>query len=195
MAIPGQAENLSGTELIDTLRQGGHVLLMRHASSPRKTPDTASANPDNTGLERQLDAAGRSNSTAMGNALRRRRIPIGQVFSSPTYRARETVRLAAFGQPELIPELGDGGRGMQPDSDGTRSEWLRTKLSERPSGRTNTVIVTHQPNIVGALGPQWSGIADGETLVLRAGAEEPAVIARVKIEEWPTLVDGQKAAQ
>jgi hypothetical protein len=123
MAIPAQAENLSGTELIATLRQGGYVLLMRHASSPRKAPDTASANPDNTNFERQLDDAGRSTSTAMGNALRKLRIPIGRVFSSPTYRARETVRLAAFGQPQLIPELGDGGHGMQPDADGTRSEW------------------------------------------------------------------------
>ena len=82
------------TKLVQRLRQGGYVLVMRHASSPREAPTKEIANADNPKLERQLDEAGRSGARAMGNAVRVLRIPIGAVLTSPTYRAMETVRLA-----------------------------------------------------------------------------------------------------
>ena len=52
-AIAGPAR--SPEELIGRLRQGGYVLVMRHASSPREAPTKEQANPDNPKLERQLD--------------------------------------------------------------------------------------------------------------------------------------------
>ena len=57
-------------------------------------PDKASANPDNFKLERQLDEAGRWSAIAMGAASRDLKIPIGEVFSSPTYRAAFAVTRA-----------------------------------------------------------------------------------------------------
>ncbi len=66
---------------------------MRHASSPREVPTKEGANPDNTKPERQLDAEGRASATAMGEALRRLKIPIGDVLSSQPIGALETVRL------------------------------------------------------------------------------------------------------
>ena len=97
---------------------------MRHASSPREVPDKATANPDNVKPERQLDQEGRASATAMGKAIRDLKIPIGTVFSSPTYRALETIRYAQFGKPQPIPELGDNGKSM---SGGTEAQatWLR----------------------------------------------------------------------
>jgi hypothetical protein len=50
-----RAEPLSGAALVEALRQGGYVLLMRHASSPLAPPVASTAEPDNTRLERQLD--------------------------------------------------------------------------------------------------------------------------------------------
>jgi Histidine phosphatase superfamily (branch 1) len=85
--------------LVNQLRQGGYVLVMRHASSPRQVPTKDTANPDNTKLERQLDEAGRRGATAMGDALRGLRIPIGTVLTSPTYRAIETVKLHSSIRP------------------------------------------------------------------------------------------------
>jgi len=49
----------------------------------------------------------------MGKALRDLRIPIGNVLSSPTYHALETVRLAQFGVPHTFVELEDNGQNMQ----------------------------------------------------------------------------------
>ena len=64
------AQSLSGEALIKSLRQGGYVIVMRHASSPREAPGKKAANVDNVNLERQLDEAGRASATAMGKALR-----------------------------------------------------------------------------------------------------------------------------
>ena len=42
----------------------------------------------------------------MGGTLHELKIPIGEILSSPTYRALETVRLAQFGKPSPVVELG-----------------------------------------------------------------------------------------
>jgi phosphohistidine phosphatase SixA len=161
---------------------------MRHASSPRAAPDPAHANVDNVQHERQLDDQGRASARAMGEAMRHLQIPIGQVLSSPTYRALETVRLAQLGQPKTYSQLGDGGQSMQADPTGTRAAWLRAKVAEKPVAGTNTIIVTHFPNVNEAFAKEAEGLADGEALVFRPDGQGGApVIARIKIEEWPQL--------
>jgi len=85
----------------------GYIIVMRHASSPREVPDKQTANPDNLTPERQLDAEGRASATAMGKALRELKIPIGEVLSSPTYRALETIRYAQFGRAQAQEEFGE----------------------------------------------------------------------------------------
>ena len=60
MAGVAQTPVVAPDTLIASLRQGGYVLVMRHASSPREAPDRRTAHADNTNLERQLDAAGRA---------------------------------------------------------------------------------------------------------------------------------------
>ena len=145
------------------LRQGGYVIVMRHASSPREAPDQQTANADNVNRERQLDEAGRASAIAMGKALRELHIPIGEVFTSPTYRALETVRLAQFPNPRTVPELGDGGQSMQGATE-AQAGWLQKKVTELP-GHANTIVVTHFPNMSRAF-PQWtSGLMDGEALI------------------------------
>ena len=188
-----RAQTLADAALVQALGKGGYVLVMRHASSPSAAPDKAAANPDNINAERQLDEAGRKAAQAMGDALKKLRIPIGDVQSSPTYRALETVRIAAFGKAKAIPELGDGGQGMMADTAGIRSNWLKNAVSETPPPGSNTLIVTHMPNIVGAFGQAASDIKEGETLVFQFGEDGTATMrARVKIEEWPLLAAKQR---
>src|SRR5262245_27986196 len=97
----------------DCLTKGGCVVVMRHASSPREAPDKTAARPDNVNLERELDDVGRKSAAAMGKALHDLRIPVGEVLTSPTYRARETIRLARWANSKPYDELGDGGQSMQ----------------------------------------------------------------------------------
>jgi phosphohistidine phosphatase SixA len=183
-AMAGQT--LSSEELAGRLRQGGYVLVMRHASSPREAPSKEVANADNTKLERQLDEAGRRNATAMGEAIRALRIPIGMVLTSPTYRAMETVRLARLDSPAAVNELGDGGQSMQGITE-SQAAWLRARVTEAPRAG-NTILVTHQPNLSRAF-PDWGpSVADGETVILRPdGKGGAAVLGRIPIEEWSRL--------
>jgi phosphohistidine phosphatase SixA len=181
------AQTAANAPLIAALREGGYVLVMRHASSPAMPPDKASADRENTSLERQLDENGRATARAMGKALRALRIPIRDVLSSPTYRALQTVRLASLPEPRTIPELGDGGQSMQP-LQASPAAWLRNIVSQPPAPGTDRLIVTHAPNITAAFGANVSDVADGETLVFRPIGSGDAVLAgRIKIQDWATL--------
>jgi hypothetical protein len=73
----GQA--LSGGALIRPLQHGGYLIVMRHASSPSEAPNPQNADADNVNRERQLDQAGRASAIAMGKALLKLKIPIGEV--------------------------------------------------------------------------------------------------------------------
>jgi len=184
-ATAALTQTLSGDGLVKALRQGGYVIVMRHASSPREVPDKAAANPDNVNLERQLDETGRATAAAMGNALRDLKIPIGDIFTSPTYRALETIRLAQFGNAKTATELGDGGQSMQSVAE-AQGMWLRERITQAPK-ETNTLYVTHMPNIARAF-PQITGVADGEALVFRPDGKGGApLVARIKIEDWARL--------
>lgn len=178
---PASAQMLAGEALVKTLRQGGYVIVMRHASSPREAPNKQTANADNLKLERQLDESGRAASVAMGRALRDLRIPVGEVLVSPTYRALETVRLAQLANPRSQSELGDGGQSMQGVAD-TQAEWLRERVTHLPAG-SNTIIVTHMPNISRAF-PAWGAVEDGEAVIVGTGGR---VVGRITIDEWPRL--------
>ncbi len=186
LAGAAQAQMLSGEALVKALRQGGYVIVMRHASSPRDVPDKQTANPDNTKPERQLDGVGRTTAAAMGKALRELEIPIGEVFTSPTYRALETIRLAQWSNPKPTPELGDNGQSM---SGGTEAQaaWLQKAVTQFPSG-TNTVVVTHFPNLTRAFPKDAVGVEDGEALIFGPDGKGGAkVVARVRIEDWPKM--------
>lgn len=168
-------------ELVPAMQQGGYVILMRHANSPRELPDAASANPDNPGRERQLDAQGRADAEDFGAALRRMAIPVSAVLSSPAYRALETVRAAGFASYEIAGELGN--EGMQ-DAGAARAEWLRRRIEEA-SVAGNLLIITHGPNISAAFEEQARGMGEGDALVFRAGSAEP--LAKIAIGEWAAL--------
>jgi hypothetical protein len=60
------AQEIPRAVLADALRDGGYVIVMRHASSPRELPDETAANPENVNRERQLDATGRAEAAAKG---------------------------------------------------------------------------------------------------------------------------------
>jgi phosphohistidine phosphatase SixA len=188
LCAAGGDASLTGRDLTRALQQGGYVILMRHASSPLIPPDPAQAAPDNLHHERQLDEVGRTSARALGDAFHRLRIPIGQVLSSPTYRALETARLADVGAAQSNAQLGDSGQSMAADPTGTRGAWLRGEVAQVPNAGTNTLIITHAPNIKEAFPTESANLEDGEALIFRPDAHGHAsLVARVKIQDWPRL--------
>jgi len=158
---------------------------MRHASSPAQPPIRAEADADNVNLERQLDARGRSAAAAMGKALRRLKILVTDVWTSPTFRARQTARLAKLNRIKTDERLGDGGQSMQGATE-VQVAWLRSLAAARP-GRGNTLVITHQPTIAGAF-PGLADVSDGESLVFKPdGRGGTALVGRIRIDDWPVL--------
>lgn len=124
--------------------------------------------------------SGKDDATQMGNALRRLKIPIGEVLSSPTYRALETARYAKLPDPRTAPELGENGASMQGVT-AAQAEWLRNHVKEFPKG-TNTLLVTHYPNLKAAFPQDAANLCDGEALIFGPDGKGGAIlIARVKI--------------
>ncbi|HTV80205.1 MAG TPA: histidine phosphatase family protein [Steroidobacteraceae bacterium] len=186
------AASLSGPQLVAAIDGGGYVILMRHAQSPRTPPDAATADPRNIRRERQLDETGRATARAMGDALRQLRLPVGKVLSSPTYRALETARLARLPKPETFDELGDAGNSMSADLTGKRAAWLRARVAQVPKAGTDTLIITHYPNISEAFPDDARDLSEGEALIFHPDAKGAgALLGRVKIEDWPRLASGR----
>jgi phosphohistidine phosphatase SixA len=183
--VAAMAQMLEGPEMAAALRRGGHVLVMRHASSPGQPPAPTAANPDNVTGERQLDAAGRAAASRMGEALRRLAIPVGEVVTSPAYRARETARYAGLENAKTEEALGDGGQSMK-RADEKQATWLARKVGESPRA-ANTILITHQPNIARAF-PDAADVAEGEALVFQPdGKGRARLVARVPIDRWPDV--------
>jgi phosphohistidine phosphatase SixA len=184
MPVAGQAQTLSGSALVKALQAGGHVIVMRHASSPSQIPEKP--NPDNVPPERQLDEQGRRTAAAMGEALRRLKIPIGEVLTGPAYRTRETARLLGMPNARPVSELGEIAGPMLPATK-AQTEWLQKKVRDLPRG-TNTVLVTHVPNVSAAFPDVLPAVDQGEALVFGSnGKGGVQVVGRIKIDEWPKL--------
>jgi hypothetical protein len=65
-----------------------------------------------------------------------------------------------------------------------QAAWLRDRAARLPKG-TNTIIVTHAPNLQRAF-PAWGAVAQGEVVVVGPDSKGAAVvIGRIKMEEWP----------
>ena len=171
--------------VVTTLQHGGNVVVMRHAASPTQRPAGAQADPGNGTLERQLDERGQATAKAMGAALQRLRIPIGDVWTSPTFRAWQTAELAGLRPIHTDDQLGESGQSMQAATD-PQAAWLLAKVAVRPT-TANTFIVTQQPNIARAF-PQAADVSAGECLVSRPdGHGSATLIGRIKIDDWPRL--------
>ena len=183
LADKGIAQTLSGVALVNALQGGGYVIVMRHASSPRQVPNEETANPDNVNRERQLDETGRKDAIALGDSLRRLKIPIAVVESSPTYRTLETARLAGFSEVEVHNEL--GSQGMLSSSE-AYATWLRGRVANFPQ-QGNLLLVTHEPNITGAFPDLDSSPEEGEALVFDPSTSQTTPVVRISISEWSDL--------
>jgi phosphohistidine phosphatase SixA len=172
----------ASAQLIDELRAGGYVLAWRH---PRTHPDQADTNPfdlSDCSRQRQLDDQGREFARATGAALRARNVSIGRIISSPFCRAQEAARLTGLGNVEVSNDIAEGGLVVSPNENNRRAAAMRTLFATAPAAGTNTLIVSHRPNIMDALGRDFFDLAEGEIVVLRPTADAPGfrVVGRIR---------------
>ena len=154
------------------LREGGHVVLLRHAQAPG-TGDPAGFRVEDCATQRNLSAEGVAQAAAIGAAFRERKVPIGRVLSSRWCRALDTAR-AAFGRAEPEPALDSFFRESRRGP--AQTERVRALIGATPKGAGNLVLVTHQVNIT-ALTRLYP--AEGELIVLSPRKGGFSVVGRI----------------
>ncbi len=175
---PEVVRPLVGAELVDALREGGHVLYLRHA----RTPEDGTDQPGSLGdcsRQRLLDDVGRADARALGEAVRSLGVPVGQVRASPMCRTVETAELA-FGRATTHDAL----LTPTPDTRGRTTRALRRLLRAEPDDGENTVLVGHLTNLrlLSTASPD-----EGGTVVFRPDGEGFVLVGSVPPQGWQDL--------
>ena len=133
----------SSDKLWALLEGGGQVILVRHAITTPGAGDPPGMRLDECSTQRNLTEEGRSHARRIGEAFRKRKVPVARVLSSPWCRCIETARLA-FGKAEASQPLSNlfGRQENRPK----QLEQLNVLVGERPKG-ANLVLVSHGSTI------------------------------------------------
>jgi phosphohistidine phosphatase SixA len=174
-------------DIAQALRAGGLVLVVRHGATFPDQADTAPINFDDVASQRNLNDKGKALAKAFGDALRQAGVPIGKVYTSKFNRAYETAVIAGFQNVEKTTDLTEGGLIVTPNENNRRAEAFRKMLTVAPADHTNTILITHQPNIVAALGKDWFDVKEGEASIFRPADGGYKLVARVQMDEWPRI--------
>ncbi len=181
---PAAADN---KDIAQVLRAGGLVIVVRHGATFPDQGDTDPLNFDNIAAQRNLNDKGKALAKAFGDVLRRAGFPVGKVYTSKYNRAYETAVIAGFKDIEKTSDLTEGGLVVSPNEGNRRIEAFHKMLGTAPKLGTNTILITHKPNIVDALGKDWFDVKEGEATLFRPENGSYKLVARVKMDEWPRI--------
>jgi phosphohistidine phosphatase SixA len=156
------------------LQQGGHVLYIRHALTTPGFGDPPGFRLEDCSTQRNLSDAGRGQARRMGETLRRRGVPIGEVLSSPWCRCVETAKLA-FGRAKTWAALSNLHARHENAEKQVRAIGPRVGGYR---GKDNLVLVSHGSVAVALAGERP---AMGEVLVLKPEGEGFRVAGRLSI--------------
>jgi len=176
----------------DDLKHGGFVVVFRHGKTNAiaGTPeDKSPLDLANCSDQAMLSEAGQDQARAVGRAFASAGIPVGKVLASGYCRAIETARLA-FGHVEtsdalLLQNFVPVAGAPVPPPWPQRVAAVKKMLATVPEAQTNTILITHFPNIKAALGVQ---IDFGDAVIVKPdGQGSTRLVARIFASEWPSL--------
>jgi malonate transporter and related proteins len=119
---------------------GGQVLFIRHATTTPGVGDPAGFRLEDCKTQRNLSQEGRAEARRLGEALRARKAPIGEVLSSPWCRCHDTARLA-FGHEATTWRPLSNLFGRQEAADAQVRE-MRARIGSY-RGKDNLVLISH----------------------------------------------------
>jgi phosphohistidine phosphatase SixA len=191
-AAQGAALPNADAGLIESLRAGGYVIYMRHASTD--TGGLAESGPvdlADCATQRNLSDKGKREAAAIGQALTVLRVPLGEVRSSPYCRCRDTARAVA-GRFVVDEDL-HFAFGATPQRVAQLSARLRALLAAPPRPGANSLIVSHTANLREAAGiwPKPEGVA----IVFRPlGDGRFEALAKIEPRDWVRLAGAGQPA-
>jgi broad specificity phosphatase PhoE len=162
--------------LAEALRDGGVVLVMRHAKTENATDRVEVIGDCST--QRNLSAEGREQARQVGRDVKALGVPVDEVLASPMCRTTETADLA-FGDSTPRRALLSAGEDATA-ADDRRIRKLR-RMTSAPAGSA-TVLVTHSGNIGGAF---EQSVLEGDVLVVRDGK----LLGIVQPGDWKRLAE------
>lgn len=177
LAIPVTARaEPSEAALWQSLRDGGKVVIFRHAIAPGGG-DPEDFRVDDCATQRNLNDQGREQARRIGATFRENGVQVSRVLSSQWCRSLDTARLA-FAEPKPFPPLNSffAGRGSRSQ----QTEDTRAAIAGY-AGPGTLIMVSHQVNIT-ALTSIFP--ASGEGVVLRPAKGSDAgfeVLGRLRI--------------
>ena len=132
--------------LADDLKDGQHVLLIRHADAPG-FGDPPGYQLDQCSTQRNLGEAGRVQAVAIGTWLTQQGVLTAKVLSSAWCRCLDTARLMAKGTVLTEKSLGSFYDAMHLEKAQTAEmqKMIAAQLQQNPS--TPLILVTHHVNI------------------------------------------------
>src|SRR5215468_3759326 len=179
--------SLQDAEIAKALHAGDLVIVLRHGATFPDQADTDPLNFDNIAAQRNLNDKGKMLAKQFSDALRQVGVPVGKVYTSKYNRGYETAVLAGFKNIEKTADLTEGGLVVSPNENNRRSEALRKLLATVPKAGTNTILVTHYPNIIAALGKDWFDVKEGEASIFRPENGSYKLLNRLQMDEWSRI--------
>ena len=181
-ALPSANDALSGPALLNALRRGGYVIYVRHTSTDFGQNDEGMTSYEDCAKQRNLTDQGRAEARAIGAAIAKLQIPIGEVLASPFCRTRETARLI-FGRE--TPSLAVRG-GPAATENADRYSDLRKLLSTPVPRGVNLAIASHGNPFRAVAGTPY--LAEGEAAVIEPrGKDGFRIVARITKDGWNAL--------
>lgn len=145
-------------ELVQQMRTGDAVLLLRHALAPG-IGDPNNFQLDDCSTQRNLNDQGRAQAKAIGEWLRTRGIENVKLYSSQWCRCLETARLMDLGSVTPLPALNSFFERPQ-DREKNLSA-IRTFIRDNTKPGELIIMVTHQVTISG-ITDKWTDSGHGK---------------------------------
>jgi phosphohistidine phosphatase SixA len=190
-SLPSRAADLD--KLVAALKGGGYVIVIRHFATDDSQKDVYPFRYDDMSTQRQLSEKGRDGARALGAAISKLGIPLGDIYTSRLNRAVEAGRLMTGRDGTALETLSDSGAGSasamaNPEGRNAKAGLaLRELAAAAPKPGTNTLVITHKTNIADGFGKDMADIREGEALICKAGAAGAPPVARVPASEWIAL--------
>jgi phosphohistidine phosphatase SixA len=182
-ALPaaGADDALTGRALVDALKSGGLVIYFRHAATDFGENDINMTDYADCKNQRNLTDAGRQDARAIGAAVKRLGLPIGEVLASPFCRTMETANLI-FGRAVATPAVLGGPAAAPPQ----KYAPLKELLSASPPSGVDVAVVGHGNPFKAITNVPY--LAEGEAAVLKPlGAAGFHLVARIPKDGWDAL--------
>jgi hypothetical protein len=64
---------------------------------------------------------------------------------------------------------------------------LNIDIATPPQPHTVTILITHQPNIIAALGKDWFDVKEGEASIFRPSSRSYKLLTRVQMDQCPRI--------